>query len=724
MADVTAGHSFATTQPMGSSLARRILWFCFHTTALISFALLAALSVGAAGPTPLEAAQFTFLGLGQVAAFIWSIRQGGPEADWRAWLGLVGITGAAAATSYLLSVASIDAQTLVAIAFGVTAPYLAPWISRTASSDGRKRPSASMISGIAIVQMAWLAAHSVLSLFGVGLEVTPLQTIILYAFVLLQTAAAFWVHAQLDGQLPVKFGGDPQRDHISGLGVFALLAFIATIVALGLWATIQANGAYISQSAGVAVIAGLALAFGIVAIAPFIKVGDGFLRALRESKFVRWIGSVVSAVDGWLVFSLAGAFGASQESLSSRYALLVGHLLPSAILGWYLPAPWGLIPLTWAFIGAMSVARRWAWIEEDRENAMLNRRFEGPHIKVGFSQDLRDEALVGFMSLFWLVPLALRQAHIALGGDLFQLAQASTVNDFWAWLSFFGTELAKAVPFVDWAEIYQVRGDAPIHLDDTSVGPAQHVIFGTRIVVDLVFLAALLQAISISQRTAKLKEMFYKDGTLNRLDPFTELNAFKGLVEGERGNWRMKEPVPEPFLSYDEDRLEELHIAHEQSAVGFAAADLMRRNALRTPELLVVSEVKKPRPDVDKIDEYLEAARLRGDELSVHDLKAARYILNTSATLKGVREQIAKVIGDNWRAKGAVAALCDMVIGAARDGRAEVRLVALQGLYSAAVQGDRDARVTIQWAAKNETANRPKEVAAAWLDDHPGWRDS
>ncbi len=724
MADVTASGAFDAPQQTGSTIARRILWFCFHATALISFALLAALSVGATGPTPLEAAQFAFLGAGQIAAFVWSINRDGPEADWRAWVGLVGVTAAAAAVSYSLNVAHVEAQTLVAIIFGVTTPYLAPWIARTTSRDGKKRPSASVISGIAIIQMAWLAVHSVLSQLGVGLAVAPLQAVFLYGFVLLQTAAAFWVHAQLDGQLPVKFGGAPQRDHISGLGVFALLAFIGVIIALGLWATIQANGAYISQSAGVTVIVGLAVAFAIVAVAPFIKVGDRLLKSLRDSKLVRWIGGVVSSVDGWLVFSLAGAFGASQETLSSRYALLVGHLLPSAILGWYLPAPWGLVPLAWAFVGAMSVARRWAWIEEDRENAMLNRRFEGAHIKVGFSQDLRDEALVGFMSLFWLVPLALRQAHVALGGDLFQLAQPSTLNDFWAWLSFFGTELAKAVPFVDWAEIYQVRGDAPIHLDDAQVGAAQHVIFGTRIVVDLVFLAALLQAISISQRTSKLKEMFYKDGTLNRLDPFTELNAFKGLVEGERGNWRMKEPIPEPFLSYDEDRLEELQIAHEHGAVGFAAADLIRRNALRTPELLVVSEVKKPRPDVDKIEEYLEAARGQGDALSVHDLKAAHYILNTSATLKSVREQIAKVIGDNWRASGAIGALCDLVIGAARDGRAEVRLIALQGLYSAAVSGNRDARVTIRWAANNETANRPRDLAASWLRDHPDWLEN
>lgn len=721
MADVTAAGAYVAPQQVSWDLGRRILWFCFHSMALISLALIAALGAGADGLSPIETAQFAFLALAQFAAFIWSIRKGGPDADWRSWVGLVATTSVAATMLYLLSFAQIGGQTLVAITFGLTTPYLAPWLSSPSGAKGKKRPSASMISGIAIIQMAWMAVLATLTALGIGLEISAPQAVLLYGFVLLQTVAAFWVHAQLDGQLPVKLGGDPQRDHISGLGVFGLFAFIGVVVALGLWATIQANGAYISQSAGVTVIVGLAVAFALVAVAPFVKVGDGILRAARESRFVKGIGAVVSGFDGWLVFSLAGAFGASQETLSSRYALLIGHLLPSAVLGWFLPAPWGLVPLAWAFIGAMSVARRWAWIEEDRENAMLNRRFEGTHIKVGFGQDLRDEALVGFMSLFWLVPLALRQAHVALGEDLFVLANESTVDDFWAWLSFFGTELAKAVPFVDWAEIYQVRGDAPIHLDDSQVGPAQHVIFGTRIVVDLVFLAALLQAISISQRTSKLKEMFYKDGTLNRLDPFTELNAFKNLVEGERGNWRMKEPVPDPFLSYDEDRLEELQIAYEHGAVGFAAGELIRRNELRTPELLVVSEVKRPLPDVDKIEEYLEATRARGDALSVHDLKAAHYILNAAAVLKGVREQIARVVADNWRAKGAVSALCDMIIGPARDGRGEVRAIALQGLYAAAVAGDPSARTAIKWAADKETANRPRDLAGGWLKEHPDW---
>jgi hypothetical protein len=722
MAELTAG-VFEREQPT-ANIARPILWVCFHATALLSLGLLAALDAGALQIGAIPIIELAALAVPQIMVCWWAIKSRHAEPDWRVWSALVATTGLTAGGYYLSWSFGFGAETPLAVIFGLSVPYVVLWLSSRVDAEEKLRPPAEMVSAVAIAQMFWLAAHSVAVFYHEGLAIGVDQLSALYIAILGQPIAAFWILSQADGKLPVNPGGDPKHEHISGLGVFSLIAFVLVIVSLGLWAAASGNSANISRGAGVSVIVGLALAFGIVAVAPFIQSGQKLMQSANDSKAVKAVGGAVSNFDGWLVFSLAGALGASQESLGGRYALLVGHLLPSALLGWFLPAPFGLLPLAWAFVGAMSIARRWAWIEEDRENAMLNRRFDGPHIKVGFSQDLRDEALVGFMSLFWLVPLALRQAHMAFGNDLFLIGENVGVDDFLAWLSFFGTELAKAVPFVDWAEIYQVRGDAPIHIDDSRIGAAQHVIFGTRIVVDLVFLAALLQAISISQRTAKLKDMFYsKDQTLNRLDPFTELKAFKNLVKGERGNWQMREPIPEPFLTYDEDRLEELRLKHDGAAVGFAAEDLIRRNALRTPELLVVAEAKRQTPSVDKLEEYLERVRSRGLELSVHDLKAAHTILSGAGILRGMREQIVGVIAEHWRATGAVSALCDVLIsrGPARDPRFEVRIVALNGLYQAAVTGDRDARTAIRWAASNEQAARPRELAAAWLHDHPDW---
>jgi len=66
-----------------------------------------------------------------------------------------------------------------------------------------------------------------------------------------------------------------------------------------------------------------------------------------------------------------------------------------------------------------------------------------------------------------------------------------------------------------------------------------------------------------------------------------------------------------------------------------------------------------------------------------------------------VRAQIVQIIADSWRKEGAVAALCDMIIpSGARDGRAEVRLIALTALNQAALlENDRSAQQTIIWAA-------------------------
>ncbi len=717
--------SESTTQSGASQ--RAIIWGLFQIVALGGLALIGWLALAPPVPVFWLGAGFAAAALPQLMTTALLIREGARAPGLALWT--------TALVLFALCLVLVQAPrfgahdpTIVHSAlafFALAAPYLALSFKVREGKDMSPRWRSGAVSAIAASQTLALAAMCASLRFIAGLEIETSALIAFYTIIIAQPVAACWLEARSEHKLPIKPGGEPKHEHISGLGVISLVVFVMTIVGLGLWAASRANSAYISQGAGVIVIAGLAIAFALVALGPNVRAGDQLVRALAEAKVISRLGNFVSRIDGVLVFAFAGAMGASQERGALRYGLLVGHLIPSAILGWFLPAPWGLVPLAWAFIGAMAVARRWAWVEEDRENAMLNRKFEGPHIKVGFAQDLRDEALLGFMSLFLLVPLALRQMHIAFGGNLFVINTGASADDLIAWMSFFGTELAKAVPFVDWAEIYQVKGDAPIHINDASVGPAQHVVFATRVIVDLVFLAALLQAISISQRAAKLKDMFYKDRTLNRLDPFTEAKAFKALVDGEKGYWVLREPIPEPFLAYDEDRLEELQIKHENDVVGFAASELLRRNALRSPELLLVEEAKLAKPDADKLEDYIERIRAKREDLIIHDLKAAHYLLNEARTLRAVREEIVEIIGENWRNDGAVSALSDILLAGvgARDARQEVRLAALKGLYAAAVHGDREARIAIVWAADNE-AQKLKEQANTWLKEHPDWRGS
>ncbi len=305
-----------------------------------------------------------------------------------------------------------------------------------------------------------------------------------------------------------------------------------------------------------------------------------------------------------------------------------------------------------------------------------------------------------------------------MGSELFAVSPGGDIDQFAPWLTFFGTELAKAVPFVDWAEIYQVRGDAPISVDDENVGTAQHVIFATRVLVDLVLLATLLQAIWVAQRASRLRDMFYEDRTLSRLDPFVEKRAFRALVVGERNQWKLREDIPSPFKSYDEDRLEELHAKYTDDPIGFAAGELLRN---QSAEMLLHEEAKRATPDPVKLEEYLERAESHGEEIAIADLLSAHFWLKNKGQHLGIRQQIALTIAAHWSARDAVNALFNiLIVPNTRDPRAEVRLTALNGLYVPALNGDHGAQVAIK-AAINDNAASVRDVAKGCIEQHPEW---
>lgn len=269
---------------------------------------------------------------------------------------------------------------------------------------------------------------------------------------------AAWRRAVMDGRLPATPTGHPKHDHITGWGFLALAFVVTVIVSLAAWAASDATAdKQIDSEWGVIVVFGLAIAFVLAAIIPLI--GNAFPGAANSlgslltplAWLARPFGAVLSFLDSILVFAVAGGAGAAQPWLLVRYTFLLCSILPCALLGYWLPAPWGLIPIAWGFVVAIAISRRWAWIEDDREIYMLNRRYNGAHVRVGFAQDLRDEALLSFMSMFFLVPLALRQAHlwsVASGAPLFAIDPEAQVN-LLDWIGYYGTELAKAVPFVD-----------------------------------------------------------------------------------------------------------------------------------------------------------------------------------------------------------------------------------------------------------------------------------
>ncbi|MEM9740122.1 MAG: hypothetical protein AAF829_09650 [Pseudomonadota bacterium] len=328
--------------------------------------------------------------------------------------------------------------------------------------------------------------------------------------------------------------------------VFSKLTFTVSVIALSgivllAWAAGEDKFS-ISDDLGIWITATVMLCFiGMIASPHALKALNQFHedRGNRESVATSAAGWAISPIasasyiDSALVRLVAPLSGATLTgAVWKPYAALIGTILPLSALGYGLPAPYGLIPLGLAMIIVLALGRRWAWVEEDRELATRIRTTRGPAFHIGFRNDLKDEALLGYACFFFLVPLVLNQLQDWT--PAFEVVAAySAGNGFVDWLRFFGAELAKAVPFVDWWEIYDVDVRVPFEPSETSPF-AKHLTFGARAIVDLVIMAALIQAFSLWQRGQTQKRLF-QEGQVDAFDPFTELDFFdRGFATTDR----------------------------------------------------------------------------------------------------------------------------------------------------------------------------------------------
>jgi len=521
-----------------------------------------------------------------------------------------------------------------------------------------------------------------------------------------------WIVSILSGQLPARPGATPKLNHISGWSFLLLAVPIALVVLLALWAAASPEGGRaINATWGIIVVIGLAVLFAFAAWAPSWNLGQraGGLVALLRPLVVPF-GVLTSIIDSLLVFVVATSAGASRRGWRLRYFILAGVLLPCAWMGYWLDPAWGLIPLAWGFAVAVSMSRRWAWVEDDRELAMLNGRFVGPHLRIGFDQDLRDEAMLSFMSMFFLVPLALRQ--IEGWHPMFDMNDVDS-NNMLNWLAFYGAELAKAVPFVDWAEIYNVHGDAGIQTGDAPM--ARHVIFATRVVVDLVFLAALLQALSISARNSKQKELF-QSGSLHRLDPFIEKAEFRKLVRrGDDGQWKADEEQIAAFPEYDPIRLGELSNPAQPPAIQVAAKALrMKQGGSTSAEFHdeLMRRAMQPRRDREAIMEVVQAIRGAGPERQVFELDQARRALNGAVRMVEARTSVMRLLVEAPQSQERTNALMEALLpGPLRDGLGPVRAVAIAGLAIPATNDEPGVRAIIRRLSEAADTHGEKNAA-------------
>ncbi len=355
-----------------------------------------------------------------------------------------------------------------------------------------------------------------------------------------------------------------EQDDAEALGAFIATAIVGGIVALAWFAGSLRDGMGLRNGVGVTIAAGVIGLFAIVifldwiAEAPPIRAASTAVRGF--SRRVSGLASFYNAIDTVLVRIGAHAAGMEHRQMGSRYLVLAGTMLTMAVLAWNLPAPIGLIPAGIGLLLALSVSRLWSWVEDDRNLASITRFNPDAPIKVGFREDFRDETLLGFVFVLVIIPIALMQADKGIFGlSLFHAETPEAKGNLDLWLGYYGFELAKALPVIDWADIYKLQPGDDLLRPNGAMG--MHAVFAARVAVDLVLIASLLQAIAIATRNRQQKALFAA-GHINRLDELVEKEEIKKALNRRRADW-FKGNLN--FRRYDRERLKEIYYSSKES---------------------------------------------------------------------------------------------------------------------------------------------------------------
>jgi hypothetical protein len=347
-----------------------------------------------------------------------------------------------------------------------------------------------------------------------------------------------------------------EQGNAEALSALIATAGVALIIALASVAGGWNGETRIGRDIGLIIAAAIVGIFAVVFLLDWLAELPA-VRALSRtinggSHYFAWLAAFYNSVDLLLVRIGAHVAGASHNDPTARYSVLAGTQVCLAVMTWFLPDPLGLIPAFISFTLALSVSRLWAWVEEDRNLAMITQFNSNAPRRIGFKEDYRDEAIFGFMFVLAIIPMALKQAD---AGHLFNLTYFQNADhaDPTPWFVYFCFELAKALPIIDWADIYLEPGNFDTLVPTDPWG--QHATFVARAMVDLVLVAALLQAISITLRNRQQKAL-YAGRQISRLDELVEREELKKALSRPRSEWFTRGL---DFRHYNPERLRELH---------------------------------------------------------------------------------------------------------------------------------------------------------------------
>ena len=462
------------------------------------------------------------------------------------------------------------------------------------------------------------------------------------------------------------------------ISTLAIAAITALAVAAGQWGESISLQEFFGIGLGLFVVSVFAVVIFIEPLSKFSAVRFLARQFQKLAVIGKPLANVYNGIDGLLVRIGAIVAGMEHRSMWSRYSVLGSQLALLCVLGWFMPAPLGLVPCILGVIIAISVSRLWSWVEDDRALALLTDFNPATPFRTKMREDYRDETLLGFIFVFVLMPIMMRQAHESsvFGRDMFSVPENR--DGFLSWVGFFGIELAKAVPIVDWAEIYQIQAKDGAQLISMNSVASRHAVFLARATVDLVLIASLLQAIGISNRNRQQKQLFkagtspehrYRPGLIDRLDKFVEeselIRAIQVCLKNRNAKptaatteqeahekhfdlKRLGEIGMVDFRRYNADRLLEIHGQSKDPTVrSFIAAIAYERPDLTLKSRLQLLE-EFAEQGRNEIELYTVLQRLIADhnanprsaDIGPENLRAIMFSLKTRQGLKDLKQSV------------------------------------------------------------------------------------
>lgn len=242
------------------------------------------------------------------------------------------------------------------------------------------------------------------------------------------------------------------------------------------------------------------------------------------------LSAIWSFVDWLLVRVFSTLIGSGIDNDYGRYSVLVLFSIGSIAIAENFDGSVPIFTLSFLILCLIGVLRRWSWVERDREVFLLERgaRSDQSIFRVGFKNDLRDETLIAIALIMLTIPVTFEVVQVWTcshhdSGCAFETSTSSSwMSSKTKWIGFFGAELVKTLPFVDWSEVFNVANGSPIVIR-TSFG-AQF-LFWVRASLDILFIASILQVFQLGARNREQLNAFYA-GRLQVLEPFAEKKEF------------------------------------------------------------------------------------------------------------------------------------------------------------------------------------------------------